>query len=55
MPQDAGPRLIDDNVPKTRINTLKLSVTDIEEEQKFTYQPRLKSSDSLYILPNLED
>ena len=54
IPKDAGPRLIDDNILKPRINTLKLPITDIEEEQKFTYQPTLKIADSCYTIPNLE-
>ena len=53
-PKDAGPRLIDDNIPKIRISSLKVTITDIEEEQKFTYQSTIKIADSLYTLPNLE-
>jgi len=53
-PKDAGPRLINDNIPKIRISTLKLPITDIEEEQKFTYQSTIKNVGSLYSLPNLE-
>ena len=53
-PKDAGPRLINDNIPKIRIGTLKVPITDIEEEQKFTYQSTIKTADSLYTLPNLE-
>lgn len=54
-PKDAGPRLINDNIPKIRIGTLKVPITDIEEEQKFTYQSTTKTVDSpLYILPDLE-
>ena len=53
-PKDAGPRLINDNIPKIRIGTLKVPITDIEEEQKFTYQSTIKIADSLYTLPNLE-
>ncbi len=53
-PKDAGPRLINDNIPKIRIGTLKVPITDIEEEQKFTYQSIIKIADSLYTLPNLE-
>ena len=53
-PKDAGPRLINDNIPKIRISTLKLPITDIEEEQKFTYQSTIKIVGSLYSLPNLE-
>ena len=53
-PKDAGPRLIDDNIPKIRIGTLKIPIIDIEEEQKFTYQSTIKTADFLYTLPNLE-
>ncbi len=53
-PKDAGPRLISDNTPKIRISALKVLITDIEEEQKFTYQSTTKTADSLYILLNLE-
>ncbi len=53
-PKDAGPRLINDNIPKIRIGTLKVPITDIEEEQKFTYQSIIKIADFLYTLPNLE-
>jgi hypothetical protein len=53
-PKDAGPRLIRDNIPKIRISALKVLLTDIEEEQKFTYQSTTKTADSLYILLNLE-
>ncbi|MGD0994359.1 MAG: hypothetical protein ABR909_02410 [Candidatus Bathyarchaeia archaeon] len=53
-PKDAGPRLIDDNIPKIRIGTLKVPITDIEEEQKFTYQSTTKTADFLYTIPNLE-
>ena len=49
-PKDAGPRLIDDNIPKIRISTLKVPIT----EQKFTYQSTTKTADSLYTLPNSE-
>ena len=41
-PKDAGPRLISDDVPKIRISTLKVFITDIEEDQKFTYQSQSK-------------
>ena len=41
-PKDAGPRLINDNIPKIRIGTLKSPITDVEEEQKFTYQSTIK-------------
>jgi len=54
-PKDAGPRLINDNIPKIRISTLKVPLTDIEEEQKFTYQSPINIADSLYTLANLED
>ncbi len=53
-PKDAGPRLINDNIPKIRIGTLKSPITDVEEEQKFTYQSTTKTVDTLYILPDLE-
>jgi len=53
-PKDAGPRLIDDNIPKIRISTLKVPITAIAEEQKFTYQSTTKTADSLYTLPNSE-
>ena len=53
-PKDAGPRLINDNSPKIRISTLKIPITDIEEEQKFTYLSTIKIADSLYTLPSLE-
>jgi len=53
-PKDAGPRLIDNNIPKIRIGTLKVPITDIEEEQKSTYKSTIQIEDSLYTLPNLE-
>ena len=53
-PKDAGPRLLNDNIPKIRISILKVSITDIEEEQKFTYQSTIRTVGSLYALPNLE-
>jgi len=53
-PKDAGPRLITDNTAKIRISSLKVTITDIEEEQKFTYQSRTKTADFLYALPDLE-
>jgi hypothetical protein len=53
-PKDAGPRLINDNIPKIRISTLKIPITDIEEGQEFTYQSTIKIVGSLYSLPNLE-
>jgi hypothetical protein len=53
-PKDAGPRLINGNIPKIRIGALKVPITDIEEEQKFTYQSTTKIADSLYTLLNLE-
>jgi len=53
-PKDAGPRLIDNNIPKIRIGTLKVPVTDIEEEQKSAYQSTIQIEDSLYTFPNLE-
>jgi len=53
-PKDAGPRLINDNIPKIRISVLKFLIADIEEEQKFTYQSTTKTADSLYVLLNLE-
>jgi hypothetical protein len=53
-PKDAGPRLIDDNIPKIRIGTLKSPITGVEEEQKFTYQSTTKTVNSLDILPDSE-
>ncbi len=53
-PQDAGPRLINDNIPKISISSLRVPITDIEEEQKFTYQSTIEIADSLYALQNLE-
>ena len=53
-PKDAGPRLINDNIPKIRIGALKVPIIDIEEEQKFTYQSTIKIADFLYFLPDLE-
>ena len=53
-PKDAGPRLIDDNIPKIRISSLKVTITDLEEEQKFIHQSTIKIADVLYTLLNLE-
>ena len=53
-PKDAGPRLINDDTTKIRISSLKVAITDIEEEQEFTYQSTTKTAGSLYALLDLE-
>ncbi len=53
-PKDAGPRLINDNIAKIRISTLKIPITNIEEEQKFDSQSTINIASFLYLIPNLE-
>jgi hypothetical protein len=53
-PKDAGPRLIKDVTTKIRISSLKVIITDIEEEQKFIYQKTTKTASCLYTLLDLE-
>ncbi len=53
-PKDAGPRIINDTVPKIRTTKLEILIIDIEEEQKFTYQSTIKTASSLSTLANLE-
>ena len=53
-PKDAGPRLINDNIAKIRISTLKIPLTNIEEEQKFGSQSIINIASFLYLIPNLE-
>jgi hypothetical protein len=53
-PKDAGPRLINDNIAKIRISTLKIPITNIEEEQKFDNQSTINIASFLYLIPNLE-
>ena len=54
-PKDAGPRLINDNISKISFSSLTVPVTDIEEEQKFTYQSTIEIAGSLSALLDLED
>lgn len=53
-PKDAGPRLINDNIAKIRISTLKIPITNIEEEQKFDSQSTINIASFIYLIPNLE-
>jgi hypothetical protein len=53
-PKDAGPRLIKDVTTKIRLGSLKLIITDIEEEQKFIYQKTTKIAGCLCTLLDLE-
>lgn len=53
-PKDAGPRLINDNIAKIRISTLKIPITNIEEEQKFDSKSTINIASFIYLIPNLE-
>lgn len=54
-PADAGPRLINANIPKISGSDLSSPLVDIEAEQIFPYQPAITISSSLYALYALED
>jgi hypothetical protein len=53
-PKDAGPRLIKDVTMKIRLGSLKVIITDMEEEQKFIYQKTINTADCLCALLDLE-
>jgi hypothetical protein len=53
-PKDAGPRIISEDWTKLIISTFKVSITDIEEQQKFGYQPTMQIVYFLLALPNME-
>lgn len=53
-PKDEGPRRINDNIAKIRISTLKIPITNIEEEQKFDSQSTINIAIFLFLFPNLE-
>ena len=51
-PQDAGPRLISDNVPQ--IGIAETTIIDIEETRNFTYQSTIEIAFSLSALLTIE-
>jgi hypothetical protein len=53
-PQDAGPRQINPNAAKIALSTLKISIPDIEEEQKTGSVLTQKNASFFFDLFNLE-